>query len=123
MSASQYRSRPAAPPARRGGKVYPGAARLRQSIGDELGPSQIQPKRYRNKPKECIYSITTGDIRRLARRGGVKRIQKDIYTETRQVLRKFVEEVRSLYSAPLIAAFARLLARYGTEEEANCNCA
>ena len=35
--------------------------------------------------------MTKGDIRRLARRGGVKRIAGTIYSETRTVLRKRLE--------------------------------
>ena len=37
--------------------------------------------------------VTKGGIRRLARRGGVKRISGMVYEEVRQVLRTFVEGV------------------------------
>jgi len=40
--------------------------------------------------------ITKPAIRRLARRGGVKRISGLIYEETRGVLKIFLENVRSL---------------------------
>jgi histone H4 len=43
--------------------------------------------------------ITKPAIRRLARRGGVKRISGLIYEETRGVLKIFLENVRSLFSA------------------------
>ena len=43
--------------------------------------------------KETILGITKPAIRRLARRGGVKRISGLIYEETRNVLRSFLENV------------------------------
>ena len=43
--------------------------------------------------KETILGITKPAIRRLARRGGVKRISSAIYDETRGVLRNFLESV------------------------------
>jgi len=44
----------------------------------------------------CV-GITKPAIRRLARRGGVKRISGLIYEETRGVLKIFLENVRSLF--------------------------
>ena len=38
-----------------------------------------------------IDEITKGGIRRLARRGGVKRVSNSIYEEVRQSMKKFVE--------------------------------
>ena len=46
-----------------------------------------------SKEKEVILGITKPAIRRLARRGGVKRISHNIYEETRTVLRGFLENV------------------------------
>ena len=43
--------------------------------------------------KETIMGITKPAIRRLARRGGVKRISSLIYEESRNVLRAFLENV------------------------------
>jgi histone H4 len=43
--------------------------------------------------RENIQGITKPAIRRLARRGGVKRISGDIYEEIRGVLRHFLENV------------------------------
>lgn len=37
--------------------------------------------------------ITKSDIRRLARRGGVKRISGSVYDTTREALRGFLREV------------------------------
>ncbi|KAK3117578.1 hypothetical protein LTR53_000903 [Teratosphaeriaceae sp. CCFEE 6253] len=41
--------------------------------------------------RDNIQGITKGDIRRLARRGGVKRISGMIYGESRKQLRDFLE--------------------------------
>ena len=43
--------------------------------------------------KETIMGVTKPAIRRLARRGGVKRISSLIYDETRAVLKGFLENV------------------------------
>ena len=45
-------------------------------------------------PLICQIGITKPAIRRLARRGGVKRISGLIYEETRGVLKIFLENVR-----------------------------
>lgn len=50
-------------------------------------------KRHRRLLKDNIQGITKPAIRRLARRGGVKRIAGGIYEETRSVLRLFLEGV------------------------------
>ena len=50
-------------------------------------------KRHRKVLKENIQGITKPAIRRLARRGGVKRISGQIYDETRSVLKVFLENV------------------------------
>ena len=50
-------------------------------------------KRNRNETRDVILGITKPAIRRLARRGGVKRISALIYDETRNVLRVFLENV------------------------------
>ena len=43
--------------------------------------------------KDVILGITKPAIRRLARRGGVKRISGQIYEETRNVLKLFLQNV------------------------------
>ena len=43
--------------------------------------------------KDVILGITKPAIRRLARRGGVKRISGQIYEETRNVLKIFLQNV------------------------------
>ena len=54
---------------------------------------KIGAKRIKKTTKEVILGITKPAIRRLARRGGVKRISALIYDETRNVLRTFLENV------------------------------
>ncbi|KAK0960968.1 Histone H4 [Friedmanniomyces endolithicus] len=56
--------------------------------GDEGGA-----KRHRKILRDNIQGITKPAIRRLARRGGVKRISAMIYEETRGVLKTFLEGV------------------------------
>ena len=50
-------------------------------------------KRHRKILRDNIQGITKPAIRRLARRGGVKRISGLIYEETREVLKSFLEAV------------------------------
>jgi histone H3/H4 len=49
--------------------------------------------KYRKVLRDSIYGFTKPAIRRLARRGGVKRISGLIYEETRGVLKKFLENI------------------------------
>lgn len=53
--------------------------------------TNIPPPKNRKVLRDNLQGVTKGDIRRLARRGGVKRIQATIYDETRLVLRKRLE--------------------------------
>ena len=50
-------------------------------------------KRHRKVLRDNIQGITKPAIRRLARRGGVKRISGPIYEEIRGVLKDFVQSV------------------------------
>ncbi len=52
-------------------------------------------KRYHSKKsvRESIMGITKPAIRRLARRGGVKRLSALIYDESRHVLKSFLDGV------------------------------
>ena len=50
-------------------------------------------KRHRKQMRDNIQGITKPAIRRLARRGGVKRISGLMYEETRNVLRSFLGSV------------------------------
>ena len=52
------------------------------------GYGKLGVKRFNNKTsKNVILGITKPAIRRLARRGGVKRISADIYEESRNTLK------------------------------------
>ena len=58
------------------------------------GMGKVGAKRHARKSQKAnIEGITKPAIRRLARRGGVKRISALIYEETRTVLRSFLESV------------------------------
>lgn len=50
-------------------------------------------KRQRRVVRENILGITKPAIRRLARRGGVKRLSGLVYDETRNVLKVFLENI------------------------------
>ena len=58
------------------------------------GMGKVGAKRLaRKSTKAIIEGITKPAIRRLARRGGVKRISSFIYEDTRNVLKSFLENV------------------------------
>ena len=50
-------------------------------------------KRHKRMLRDNINGITKPAIRRMARRGGVKRISGLIYEESRSVLKSFLENV------------------------------
>jgi len=64
-------------------------AKGKKSGGDAKGASSRMKKGTADKNR----GVTKGGIRRLARRGGVKRISGMVYEELRVVLRTFVEGV------------------------------
>ncbi|OQV04922.1 hypothetical protein CLAIMM_09736 [Cladophialophora immunda] len=51
------------------------------------------PRRHRKVLRDNIKAITKGDIRRLARRGGVYRVQRDIYDAARNVLEARLKDI------------------------------
>ena len=53
----------------------------------------LTKKEHRSKEKDILTGITKPAIRRLARRGGVKRISSTIYPQTREVLKAFLDVV------------------------------
>ncbi|KIJ92042.1 hypothetical protein K443DRAFT_685490 [Laccaria amethystina LaAM-08-1] len=59
--------------------------------GKGLGGKGI--KRHRKILRDSIQVIPRPSLRRVARRGGVKRIDKCIYKETRGALKFFLEDV------------------------------
>ena len=68
-------------------------------------------KRHRKVLRDNIQGITKPAIRRLARRGGVKRISGLIYEETRGVLKVFLGECDS-----------RCGHLYGACQTKDCHC-
>ena len=69
---------------------------IQRGKGGKLGKisGKSGAKRHQTKAlKETILGITKPAIRRLARRGGVKRISALVYDETRSVMRGFLEHV------------------------------
>ena len=81
------------------GRVWEGGVSANQALfvnmsgrgkgGKGLGKGGA--KRHRKVLRDNIQGITKPAIRRLARRGGVKRISGLIYEETRGVLKVFLE--------------------------------
>ena len=59
------------------------------------GVGKISGKRHTAKKttRSSLEGITKPAIRRLARRGGVKRISSFIYDDSRQVLKSFLEGI------------------------------
>jgi len=49
--------------------------------------------RHKKILRENIQGITKSDIRRMARRGGVKRISATVYEETRHQLKLHLEQI------------------------------
>ena len=68
----------------------PGKAKIG---GKGKGGKQGVKRATKKAVRQTIMGITKPAIRRLARRGGVKRISSYIYEETRSVLRGFLENV------------------------------
>jgi histone H4 len=64
----------------------------RSSIAGKTLP-KTGAKRHRKIIKDCIRGITKPAIRRMARRGGVKRISATIYDEARHALKTFLSTV------------------------------
>lgn len=61
--------------------------------GGKVHPGKGGAKRHRKTLRDNIQGITKPAIRRLARRGGVKRISNFIYDETRGALKSFLTRV------------------------------
>ena len=79
-----------------GGKQYSGKQGAKQGRGrggGRFGLGKGGAKRHRTVLRDNIQGITKPAIKRLARRGGVKRISGLIYEETRGVLKVFLESV------------------------------
>jgi histone H4 len=61
--------------------------------GKRSADAKGSQKRQKKVLRDNIRGITRGSIRRMARRGGVKRISSEIYEEVRRVLKAYVEDV------------------------------
>ena len=72
------------------GKGGKGLAYAVHALGGKSGKGL---KRHRLVLRDNIQGVTNPAIRRLARRGGVRRISGYIYDSTRDVLKKFLENV------------------------------
>jgi histone H3/H4 len=105
--------------ARRGGKVHNSqritlspATLPSQRKGVGRGKHILPTRRRKVAPKDTILGITKGDIRRLARRGGVKRISSQVYDATRVAMRQFLEDVLPLASSWSLTTRSSRIARY-----------
>ncbi|XP_006361210.2 uncharacterized protein [Solanum tuberosum] len=81
---------------KRQGRTLYGFGGIRKMSGRGKGGKGLGKggaKRHRKVLRDNIQGITKPAIRRLARRGGVKRISGLIYEETRGVLKIFLENV------------------------------
>lgn len=60
-----------------------------------MGPQLKQTAKRFNKyqPPYGISNLTKGDIRRLARRGGCKRISIDLFDEAKLALEEFLKKI------------------------------
>ena len=74
-----------------------------QFFGRGLGKGGA--KRHRRFRCRCQLILSKPSIRRLARRGGVKRISGLVYEETRSVLKVFLENV--IREAVIYTGYAR----------------
>ncbi|KAM0803033.1 histone-fold-containing protein [Usnea florida] len=67
------------------GKGVIGGGKEKHGLGGKgLGKGGL--RRHRKVVRDSIRGITKGDIRRLARRGGIKRISGTIYDDARQAM-------------------------------------
>ncbi|EKD20059.1 uncharacterized protein L3040_002263 [Drepanopeziza brunnea f. sp. 'multigermtubi'] len=73
------------------GKASKGLGLGRAGKGKGLGVPLR--KQSRKMIKDTIQGVTKGDIRRLARRGGVKRISAGIYDQVRSALKDRLSEI------------------------------
>ncbi|KAF2019928.1 histone-fold-containing protein [Aaosphaeria arxii CBS 175.79] len=59
--------------------------------GKGLGKTGL--RRHQKIQRDTIRGVTNGDIRRLARRGGVKRISKIVYDDIRHELKSYLQRL------------------------------
>ena len=93
----------------KGGKVRTELQLFLRLLTIPQGLGKGGAKRHRKILRDNIQGITKPAIRRLARRGGVKRISGLIYEETRGVLKIFLENVRASCLRPSALIYLSLL--------------
>lgn len=76
-------------------KTLPSAKPFGKGGAVGVGKGKGGAKRHKGVTKDAIEGITKPAIRRLARRGGVKRISGLVYDETRNVFMNFLKSVIS----------------------------
>merc|ERR1719502_154827 len=69
-----------------------GKTKVGKGKGKSGGKVAAQRKKQ-HQARPVLEGITKGDIRRLARKGGVKRISSDVYGEARQTIKGFVQHL------------------------------
>ncbi|OBT75374.1 hypothetical protein VF21_04690 [Pseudogymnoascus sp. 05NY08] len=74
-----------------GGKSRFGGAGKGTAVPNSSGTRGVGARRYRKIVRDSIHGITKGDIKRLARRGGVKRISAMIYDDTREAMKAHLQ--------------------------------
>ncbi|OBT90368.1 hypothetical protein VE02_00753 [Pseudogymnoascus sp. 03VT05] len=74
-----------------GGKSRFGGAGKGSAVPNSSGTRGVGARRYRKIVRDSIHGITKGDIKRLARRGGVKRISALIYDDTREAMKAHLQ--------------------------------
>ncbi|CAG8549380.1 13500_t:CDS:2 [Acaulospora morrowiae] len=70
-------------------RITPGRGKGGKGLGKG---GKVSTQRHRKLLRENIKGITKPDIRRLARRGGVKRISAAIYDQARSALKDFLTD-------------------------------
>ena len=55
--------------------------------------TETKPKRHRKVLRNNLEKITRGDLRRLARRGGIKRMNTKVYDTARTSLKEFLTSI------------------------------
>ncbi|CAG5163093.1 uncharacterized protein ALTATR162_LOCUS6360 [Alternaria atra] len=78
----------ASPVVSRAARLGLGLGKGAVGLGKGRGLGKGGQKRHMKIQKDTIYGVTKGDIRRLACRGGVKRISGTIYDDVRQALKE-----------------------------------
>lgn len=88
-------------------RTGPGYAHVTSTSTSTPGSGRLGQgrRRHRKVLKDTIQAVTKGDIRRLARRGGVKRISAGIYNEARAAMKDFMIKVSLIGSLSLLSVF------------------